>query len=310
MILGGYSVTALGEALDGRFFPTLGASGIPAWFARVTIPNLDSDQAEEKYGWLNYAPSLVEFKGEVAVSRLPSEQYTLPNIDFARGIEITHAEARRQKFGMFDRRVAELAARASRFPVKLFFQRLLDGESAVGYDGVAFFSGSHPTGGGTQDNDVTFNVGTPTAPTAAELADAVLSAIEAMHGFTDAEGEPINEELTEFHVLVPPNMMGAAAKAFSAQVIQGSGGAIDNVLTAVNGMQLSFVASARMATWNDKIVVLGPGNGVAPFIWQQETPVQTSIVDEELKKRLIYTASMAGNVGYGYWQQAVRVTLS
>lgn len=303
----GLELTTIGRAFDSRFFPRFMEGGLPAWFTQFCMPNLESDQAEETYAWLGVAPMMAQFTGPIPVTKLGSEKYTIENIPFGVGIEITYEELRRQKLGMFQSRVQQMAARAQSWPLRVFFTELLG--SSLGYDGKALFADDHPVGATTVDNNITFDVATATAPTASELVGAVMAAIANIRARVDDAGEPIAEDLTNFKVFVPAAFLKSALEAFGAPVIASGSTAVSNILTmGGTGLTITFESSPRI-TWTDKIAVLASGMSVAPFIYQQEKPVGTSIIDDEINRRVLYTVDASGNVKPGYWQLASLVTL-
>lgn len=304
----GLELSTIGRAFDARFFPRFNTGGLPPWFTQVCWPNLESDQADETYAWLGVAPAMREFSRAIPITRPGSEKFTIVNQNFGIGIEATYEELRRQKFGMFDGVIAQMAARAQLWPLRRFYSELLG--SSVGYDGKALFADDHPVGAGTGDNNIDHNVSTTTDPTAAELVGAVMAAIQNIRSRVDDSGEPIAEEITEFKVFVPPTFLKAAMEAFGAPVIASGSTAISNVITmGGTGMRITFEASPRLSSWTTKLAVIGMGLGMGAFIYQQEKPVGTAIIDDEINRRVIYTVDAAGAVKPGYWQLACLVTL-
>lgn len=305
----GHDLMTIGRAFDARFYPRFMEGGLPSWFTSVAMPNLESDQAEETYAWLGVSPMMQQFTGPIPVTKLTSEKYTIENLPFGTGIEITYEELRRQKFGAFANRVQQMAARAQLWPLRQFYTELIG--SSLGYDGKALFADDHPVGASTVDNNITSGATSTTAPTAAELVTAVMAAIANIRARVDDAGEPIAEDLNTFKVFVPPTFFRAAVEAFGAPVIASGSTAVSNVIVmGGTGLNLTFESSPRLSSWTTKLAVLASGLGMAPFIYQQEKPVSTSIIDDEINRRVLYTVDAAGNVKPGYWQLACLVTLT
>lgn len=305
----GLELATIGRAFDARFFPRFTTGGLPAWFPMVCWPNLDSDQADETYAWLGVAPAMKRFSRAIPITRPGSEKFAIVNENFGIGIEATYEELRRQKLNMFNGLITQMAGRAQLWPLREFYSELVG--SSLGYDGKALFADDHPVGTGTGDNNIGVNVTTTTDPTASELVGAVTEAIRVIRSQVDESNEPIAEEVTQFKVFVPPTFMRAAMEAFGAPVIASGSTAISNVLV-MNGtnMQITYEVSPRLSSWTTKLAVLGMGLGVAPFIYQQEKPVGTSIIDDPINRRVLYTVDAAGAVKPGYWQLACLVTLT
>jgi hypothetical protein len=80
----------------------------------------------------------------------------------------------------------------------------LDSTTALGYDGIALYSGSHAESGSNQDNDRTTAIVLATSPTAVEMEAAITENLKALRDFTDDQGRPVNEGVSRFTILVPP----------------------------------------------------------------------------------------------------------
>lgn len=296
----------LGPALDARFFLRLNEGGTPAEVSQLCMLNLDSEQEQETYGWFGMAPVPQVWDGPMAVTTLRDFAYSLRNFEHQAGIEIKKPELRRQKGGQFNSRIDQLAQRMARHPLRLLYQRIV--ENGVCYDGQAFFADAHAESGTSQDNNIGYNVGTPNAPTAAEMSDAIFSAIAAMKGFTDDRGEPLNEDAMGFHIAAPVNLMTAIAAAVQSGVLVASTGTQSNTLQ-LSGFGLSYSATPRL-TDDDVFYVFRTDDQAKPFILQQEDAPGTELIDDAKENRFIYNARWSGNVGYGFWQHAVKVQLT
>lgn len=104
----------------------------------------------------------------------------------------------------------------------------LDSTTALGYDGIALYSGSHAESGANQDNDRTTNIADPQAPTAAEAEAALNEDLRVLRDFTDDQGRPVNEGVTRFMILIPPEYewiyKGLLDPNLRDQAIDSSGG--------------------------------------------------------------------------------------
>jgi len=81
----------------------------------------------------------------------------------------------------------------------------LDSATALGYDGIALYSGSHAESGTSQDNDRTTVAAGGTKPTAAELEVALEEDLPVLRMFTDDQGRYVNEGVTRYTILIPPD---------------------------------------------------------------------------------------------------------
>jgi phage major head subunit gpT-like protein len=309
--------SALGSrAIIGEFFTRLEQD--PGMVLIDGISNLfNSDQESETYKWLGQIPQMREWIGGRQAKGLSASTYTIVNKEYEATLEILVKDLRRDKTGQIMARVRELAERTNAHWAKLLFALIIAGESTVCYDGQFFFDTDHSEGdSGTQDNDITNNISTTTAPTAAEMESSILLAVQQIIGFKDNEGEPMNENAKAFHVVVPVPYLSAAAAALNSQIIIDGGGPRTNTIISakgsLGGMTFDLTASPRL-TWTTKLAVFRTDCETKGLIRQEEVPVQIAAIAEgselEFKeKKHEYGVSATRNVGYGMWQRACLVT--
>lgn len=289
------------------------------WIDQIAM-RIASDQQSEEHRWLGQVPAMSEFMGQRIVKGLRSQGQIIKNLEYEATIEIRRRELRGDKTGQIMARIDGLVDRALSHPRSLISTLLLNGPSAVCYDGQFFFDTDHSEGdSGSQSNDISAdistypvsNAGTVTAPSAGEMAYAILAAMQAMYGFKDDVGEPMNEGAASFQVQVPVSLLGAA---MTASTVATFGAGESNPLAGlnVNGrpIQLSVVPNPRL-TWTDSFAVLraDQGDGAAPFILQEEMPVTPFVEETQGGKVLNYSADWDGAAGYGFWQHGVYVTM-
>lgn len=288
-------------------------TGPAGWIGKVAM-KVSSDQAVESYAWLGNAPTMREFIGGRTPKELAELSFTISNKDYESSIRIQSKDMRRDKLGMIQVRVNQLADRANDHPAKLLSALLLNGASALCYDGQYFFDTDHSEGSsGTQSNSISVDVTTPASPSSDEMGDAIMAAIGKMYTFKDDVGEPMNQSAVAFTVMVPATLMGPALKAVSA--LLGSGGASATLPSLEKYFTIDVVVNPRL-TWTDKFVVLRTDEAAKPFILQEESAGADVVAlgdgseYEQLNKEQLFGIDWVGNVGYGYWQFAVLVTLT
>ena len=302
------------RAIIGEFYNTLeqntGAVWVPGTSMLVT-----SDQESETYKWLGMAPDMREWVGGRVAKGFRDNGITIVNKTFEATLEVLLDEIRRDKTGQVMVRVRELAGRTNAHWAKLLSTLIIAGEAAVCYDGQYFFDTDHAEGdSGTQSNDIDSNIGTTTAPTAAEMETSILKAVEAIIGFKDDQGEPMNEEATSFLVMVPVPFMSAAAAALKNPVITDGSGSRTNTITNLGGFSFELAVNPRL-TWTTKFATFRTDGMTKPFIRQEEEGVTVSAIAEgsELEFRENkhhYGVKAIRNVGYGYWQHACLTTMT
>lgn len=306
------------RAIIGEFYATLEQDMGGLWIPQLS--NLfDSDQESETYKWLGQSPAMREWIGGRQAKGFSDNGIVITNKEFEATLEVLVKEMRRDKTGQVMVRVRELAQRTNAHWAKLLSQLIVAGESAVCYDGQYFFDTDHAEGdSGTQSNDLTHDVTTPTAPTAGEAESAILKGVQAILGFKDNQGEPMNENAREFLVMAPVPLMNSVAAAIGASVIVdgASVSRTNTILTlgTLGGFTMRMAVNARLS-WTDKLAVFRTDSETKAFIRQEEEAVSMSAVAEgselefnENKHR--YGVKASRNVGYGYWQRSALVTLT
>ncbi|MBV2206656.1 MAG: Mu-like prophage major head subunit gpT family protein [Pseudomonas sp.] len=301
------------RAIIGEFYNTL-EQNVGALWVPSTSMLMTSDQESETYKWLGMAPAMREWVGGRAAKGFRDNGITIVNKTFEATLEVLVDEIRRDKTGQVMVRVRELAERTNAHWAKLLSALIIGGESAVCYDGQYFFDTDHAEGdSGSQSNDLTYDATTTTAPTASEMESAILKSVEAIVGFKDDQGEPLNEEAMSFLVMVPTPFMSAAAAALKNPVITDANGSRTNTITSLGGFKFELAVNPRLS-WTTKFATFRTDGQVKPFIRQEEEGVTIAAIAEgselEFKEnKHQYGVKALRNVGYGYWQHACLTTL-
>lgn len=312
------SAQGLGSrAIIGEFYARLEAATGASWIGAVSML-FNSDQASETYKWLGMAPVMREWIGGRQAKGFRENGFTIANKTFEGTLEVSVDELRRDKTGQVMVRIAELAGRTVSHDAGLLSALIVAGTGAVCYDNQYFFDTDHAEGAsGTQSNVVVYDIsdggggGTPTAPTARTMQDAVLAGIARMLGFKDDQGEPMNEAAKNFLVMAPPSLMGPVMAALGATVIDAGQ---TNVIVAQKEFTITPVINPRLSSWTDKFAIFRADGDVKPFIRQYEEDVTVSAQaegspEEFNNNRHLYGVKKIANVGYGYWQHACLVDL-
>lgn len=301
------------RAIIGEFYNTL-EQNVGALWVPSTSMLMTSDQESETYKWLGMAPAMREWVGGRNAKGFRDNGITIVNKEFEATLEVLVSELRRDKTGQVMVRVRELAERTNAHWAKLLSALIIAGESGVCYDGQYFFDTDHSEGdSGSQSNDLTYDVTSTTAPTAAEMESAILKSVESILGFKDDQGEPMNEEAMSFLVMVPTPFMAATAAALKNPVITDANGSRTNTITSLGGFRFELAVNPRL-TWTTKFATFRADGQTKPFIRQEEEGVSIDAIAEgsELEfthKKHHYGVKASRNVGYGYWQQAALTTL-
>jgi phage major head subunit gpT-like protein len=274
----------------------------------------ESNQESETYNWLGQSPMMREWVGGRQAKGFRANGVTIANKKFEATLEIPVDWIRRDKTGQIMVRVNDLARRANAHWASLLSTLIIDGEGTACYDGQYFFDTDHSEGdSGSQSNDIGYDAAVTTAPTASEMQAAILNSIQAMYGFKDDQGQPLNEDATSFLVMIPVPYLQAAGEALGAQVISST----SNLITAtgkLGGFNVNLAVNPRL-TWTTKFATFRTDGDVAPFIRQEEEPISVSAIAENSELEFTddvhqYGIKAMRNVGYGYWQKACLTTLT
>lgn len=310
------------RAIIGTFYETLQQNVFAGLIGKIAM-RFDSDQASETYNWLGMPPAMREWIGGREAKGFRENGMTIANKTFEATLKVLLDEIRRDKTAQVMLRIKELADRTAAHPMSLISTLINNGGGAtngLAYDGQYFFDTDHSEGdSGTQKNDLAagdyavLNVGTATAPTANEMANALMSVLQHFFSFKDDQGEPINELARQFVVMTPVNMWGATQAAVSLNQLNTGSGSVDNALLKM-GVSLSVEVNPRLTNTAQFVVIRTDGR-TKPFIEQIEEDVSISAIAEgsehEFKENEhLYGVKKITNVGYGMWQHAIRATLS
>lgn len=298
------------RAVIGRFYRRLEEFAASAWWTRLAM-RFASSQESETYRWLGMVPQVREWHGGRLVRPLRSQGVTIVNRVWESTIRVGADELRRDKTGQIMVRVNEMARRVATHPNKLLTDLILGGATASAYDGQPYFSATHSEGdSGTQSNSITHDVGTPTAPTDAEMYAAIVKGVSQIIAQRDDQGEPMNESAREFVVMVPLSFLSSTLIALSSRQFNNA----DNPLARDEPFRVTWVANPRV-TWTDKFAIFRTDGESRPFIFQEELPVQVQVLAEGSELEINenqhqYGVKAIHAAGYGFWQDACLVTLT
>jgi len=310
------------RAIIGRYYMTL--EGLSRGWVAPLVMDVNSDQQTETYNWLGMTPAMREAIDGRKAKGLRVSEYAITNKEYEATLEIATKDLRRDKTGQIMVRVDDLARRTATHVNSLMSAAIIAGETALCYDGEAFFDTDHSEGdSGQQSNDLSFDIsadaavptaeqGSTTKPGVAVMEQAILNSVQTMLGFKDDQGEPLNEDATSFVVMVPIPFWRATIAALKVAT---TGSGRTNVLTAAaEGLNFTLVANPRL-TWTTKFATFRTDAMTKPFFFQEEVPVQMSAIaegsEEEFKNfRHLYGVYASRAVGYGFWQHACLTTLT
>ncbi len=304
------------RAVIGMYYQQLELSQALGWLDAVSN-YFTSDQPTETYAMLGMPPVLREWIGGRQAKGFRDDAFTIINRHFEATIEVLLKDMRRDKTGQIRARINEFVERSHSHFARLLSLLIINGASSVCYDGQYFFDTDHSEGdSGSQSNSITVDIstlpatvhGTTTAPSPEELQQAILTSITQMMGFVDDQGEPINENASEFLIMLPVGLSMAAQSALTmARTAAASTFAVEN-------LKIRAAINPRLTSWTDKFVTFRADGSIKPLIRQEETKPQLKVKDENSEYAFDNDAVQYGidtwrNAGYGRWQGAVLAQL-
>jgi len=295
----------------------------PAWIDAVSN-FFTSDQASEEYAWLTNTPAMREWVGGRNAKGFTENNLTIANKHYETTLEVLLKDLRRDKIDALQMRINEMGRRAGTHWASLLSTLIINGAATTCYDGQYFFDTDHNEGdSGDQSNDISVDIsaypvataGSVTLPAVAEFQYAIAKAIEAIVGFVDDQGEPMNEDASQFLVMVPHAYMNVALQAVATPV------QVAETQTALQAIKQAFgisaIANPRLSTLADsyQFAVFRTDSFLKSFIRQQETTISYKEKAEGSDYEFDNDAHQYGidvwrNVGYGFWQNSCLVTLA
>lgn len=305
----------------GAYFLRLSQSVGAGWVNDISN-YFASNQSQERYPWLGQSPAMREWVAGRNAKGLSENSFAITNKHYEATLDILKRNLMRDKTGQAMIRIQELADRSNSHWASLLSSLIAAGSSTTCYDGQYFFDTDHSEGSsGTQSNSISIDIsglpssvhGSTTAPSVEELQLSIMLAIQAIAGFKDDQGEPMNEAARSFLVMVPTTMWLTALNAVATPLqVHASQTAMQGARQ--QGFSLTVAPDIR-SSWTANFAVFRTDGALKPFIRQEEQAVQLSMKWLDSEYCFDNDAVQIGidswrNVGYGMWQQACLVTMT
>ncbi len=267
----------------------------------------------QRYAWLGATPPMREFVDERRPQGMSEYSVTIEDKTFESTIAVDRRAVEDDQLDLIRLRVRDLANRVSQHRHQIVVQALLAGGTATGYDGVSFFSASHPASGG----------GTVSNTTASALAAGTLAtAMSAMMAFRDDAGIPLG--IVPDTLVVGPNLMWDAIELVESPVVvykatTSAGTSPSPYMNAFSGRLRLVVSPYVTGTGQDAWFLLDTKRAIKGIVLQQrsDVPVEFTALESQtgseaafMQDRYLYGVRARYNVGYGLWQAAYGGKLS
>lgn len=278
-----------------------------------------SDTREETYAWLDRIPAIREWIGARVVNSTSIRQQTLVNKTYEDTLGIPREAVEDDKIGVYKGTMTELSRQAAEWPDYLVSQAMINGHTALSYDGQNFFDTDHPVN--MDDSSVTdldSNTTQSNYLTSTALnADNLKTAIETMKTWVGADGRPLR---IRPDLLVVPSALEMTARELiqmkfifkDLTLTGGTHGATftENVLQGSLRMEVWPFLDAEPTSW----YLLCTTRGLKPFIFQLRIPPEfATLTSPEAHNvfsfnEFLYGFRCRGVAGYGAWFTALKGT--
>lgn len=307
------------RAIMGMYYARLEVNPGLAWVDDIS--NLfGSDQGSEQYAMSGFTAGMREWIGGRQAKGLRTNDLTIVNAHYESTLEVRVRDARRDKTGQILARVNEFADAGLTHWASLLSTLLLNGPSAVCYDGQFYFDTDHSEGAsGSQSNDITVDIsalpaavhGVVTAPSVEEMQQSILQGIAQILSFKNDQGEPVNEMATRFRLMVP---VGLYMQAVAATSILSTAALQQNLNpNLIAGMTVDVSMNPRL-TWTDSFAIFRSDSPIKGLIRQSEVDAELKAKAEGSEFEFDNDAWQFGidawrGVSYGLWNRACYVTM-
>lgn len=122
----------------------------PQWQNVATL--VPSSTKSQEYGFLGSFVTIEEWIDERHATAMKQHGYTIKNKRFAGTVDVKRDDIDDDQFGVYRPLMEELGLAVAIHPDRLVFGLMKGGQTGLCYDGLPFFSASHPVGNGVVSN--------------------------------------------------------------------------------------------------------------------------------------------------------------
>lgn len=260
------------------------------WYTKVAT-EIQSKTSVNVYSFVSKLAGMRKWEGARVLQNMRAQSYSLRNVDWEDSVALDVNDAEDDNLGMFKAHIQSLGMAAKKLPEDALVTSL-QSTTELCFDGLTYFHDSHPVSpgvaGGTYDNKL-----------ALALTDANFdTAVAAMMAFPGDDGKPVGAFPT--HLIVPPQLRGAANRIIRAQLIEGSNGSLTNT----NYNLVDVIVIDRLVNEATTFYLLDCSKAIKPLLWQHRTspvltardaPTDPSVWDS---RQALYGATARGAAGY------------
>lgn len=298
MFLSAAAVIAASTAFKALFMK--GVARVKAMHSTFAFPITSTGAAEE----LHIPGGMGELREWIGERELkPSIRWTetITNKDWEGTLVVPVNAYKDDTLGTYRMQAEMLGMAAESHPDKLLSDALKTGFTALAYDGVAFFSASHPLDAGAVQSNL---------ETGALSATTFRSALAKIQSMTDYYSKPLGlaSRGAKVYLMVGPSNRATAQSIVAVQT--SSSGAGNPDYQAAEVVINEYLIGDYANYW---FVMVGDGPAYPIILQVREKPQFQTITDADSesvfkRKEILHGVSGRWNVGYGFYQLAVGST--
>lgn len=249
-----------------------------------------SSTGEQDYKWLGQIPEMREWIGEREVQSLAAYDYSLKNKKFEMTYGVPREDIEDDKYGVYAALFSNMGESAALHPDKLVFEAMMNGFTALCYDGKPFFAENHQVENTTYSNKGNERI-------SRESYKKARAAIMSIRG---DKGKSL--KLVPDLLVVSPALEETARLILEADQVNGT----TNVLKGTAKLLVEPMLAEHESYW----FLLCTGRFLKPFIYQLREKIRftslTKDTDENvfMRDEFLYGATGRSNAGYAFWQMA------
>lgn len=268
---------------------------------------INSTQPVQKYAWLGTVPPMREFVDERRPAGLSSFSTSIEDKTFESSIAVDRRAIEDDQLDLIRLSIREMALRVASHRHQMVVEALINGFTTNSYDGVSFFSATHPgLNGSTLSNRGSNGLD----------ANTLAAGVNSMMGMLDDQGTPLG--IVPDTLVVGPKNQWNAVELVDSPVVVYKGNTADSVSSndyanAFHGKLKVVVSPYINGASDDYWFLLDTKRPIRGIILQQrsDVPVEFSALEGNsgsesawMRDRYYYGVRGRYNVGYGLWQTA------
>lgn len=224
---------------------------------------------------------------------------------YGAGVELHEDDWEDDQLGAFMDAIQDMGNEGILLPNALLIAAITSGQTALGWDGSAFFTATHAA---KQDRAAWSNLGTGTGVTAAQVRSDLDNGIEMLLQIRSLNGRQINSSLTRLCIIAPVQM-----RAQILEATQPNNFLVNNA--SLSGVSFDYIFDADLGAndANNWVICNTSSPRARPFVWWERR--RPRLVPETANAGVgfangvrRYKGDLRGTMEYGLPEKAVLIT--